>query len=139
MIDVGCYGEDFIALTNDGEVHHWTHGRPNPASGVYNVPATLVDGQGPSITSGDKLKQVAIGAGVCSGISESGKVHTWRTSMRGGFVGIVGSEQEALTPLGRDEGFKDTSILSLGKVVYTVAMYDDLVLDQSMSTHHNIL
>ena len=113
MIDIGCYGEDFIALTNDGEVHHWTHGRPNPASGVYNVPATLVDGQGPSVTNGDKLKQVAIGAG----ISELGKVHTWRTSMRGGFVGIVGLEQEALTPLGRDEGFKDTSILSLGKVV----------------------
>ena len=116
MIDVGCYGEDFIALTNDGEVHQWTHARPNPASGVYNVPATPVDGQGPSITSGDKLKQVAIGAGVCAGISETGRVHTWRTAMKGGFVGSVGSEQEASTPLGHEEGCKETLILSLGKL-----------------------
>jgi hypothetical protein len=117
---VGCYGEDFIALTNDGEVHQWTHGRPNPALGVYNVPATLADGQGPRVSSGDKLKQVAIGAGVCAGISESGKIHTWRTLMKGGFVGIVGSEQEASTPLGREDGLKDTSLLSLGKTLCIV-------------------
>lgn len=122
VVDVGCYGEDFIALTNDGDVHQWTHALPNPAAGVYNVPATPVYGQGPSIASGDKLKQVTIGAGICAGISECGKVHTWRTSMKGGFVGIVGSEREALTPLGRDEGYKETVILSLGARVATKVM-----------------
>lgn len=122
VVDVGCYGEDFIALTNDGDVHQWTHALPNPAAGVYNVPATPVYGQGPSIASGDKLKQVTIGAGICAGISECGKVHTWRTSMKGGFVGIVGSEREALTPLGRDEGYKETVILSLGARIATKVM-----------------
>ncbi|KAH7285991.1 hypothetical protein KP509_33G054500 [Ceratopteris richardii] len=112
VIDVGCYGEDFIALTNDGDVHQWTHAPPNPAAGVYNVPATPVYGQGPKIGNGDKLKQVAIGAGICAGISEAGKVHTWRSYLKGGFAGIVGSEQEALTPLGREEGM-ETTVLAL--------------------------
>lgn len=114
VVDVGCYGEDFIALTSDGDVHQWTHAVPNPAAGVYNVPATPIYSQGPSIGSGDKLKQVSIGAGMCAGISECGKVHTWRTSMKGGFVGVIGSEREAQTPLGHDEGYKETVIFSLG-------------------------
>ena len=49
VIDVGCYGEDFIALTRDGDV-------PNPAAGVYNVPATPSYGHGPCIPHGDKLR-----------------------------------------------------------------------------------
>ncbi|KAI5082104.1 hypothetical protein GOP47_0001847 [Adiantum capillus-veneris] len=121
VVDVGCYGEDFIALTNDGDVHQWTHALPNPAAGVYNVPATPVYGQRPSIGSGDKLKHVTIGAGICAGISESGKVHTWRTSLKGGFVGMVGVEREATTPLGREEG-TETAILALGTRAATKVM-----------------
>ena len=56
VIDVGCYGEDFIALTSDGDVHQWTHVVPNPAAGVYNVPATPSYGHGPCIPHGDKLR-----------------------------------------------------------------------------------
>ena len=56
VIDVGCYGEDFIALTSDGDVHQWTHAVPNPAAGVYNVPATPSYGHGPCIPHGDKLR-----------------------------------------------------------------------------------
>ncbi|MCO5571173.1 hypothetical protein L7F22_024907 [Adiantum nelumboides] len=121
VVDIGCYGEDFIALTNDGDVHQWTHALPNPAAGVYNVPATPVYGQRPSIGSGDKLKHVTIGAGICAGISESARVHTWRTSLKGGFVGMVGLDREAATPLGREEG-TETSILALGTRAATKVM-----------------
>ncbi|KAH9305156.1 hypothetical protein KI387_009560, partial [Taxus chinensis] len=114
VIDVGCYGEDFIALTNDGDVHQWTHAVPNPAAGVYNVPATPLYGRGPCIPHGDKLKQVSIGAGMCAGVTDSGRVHTWRTAMKGGLIGILVSEKEALTPLGHEENHNDTAIVSLG-------------------------
>lgn len=113
VIDVGCYGEDFIALTNDGDVHQWTHAVPNPADGVYNVPNTPVYGRGPRIANGDKLKQVSIGAGLCAGVTDSGRVHTWRTAMKGGLIGISVPENEALTPLGHEEN-QDTAIVALG-------------------------
>eukprot|EP00252_Welwitschia_mirabilis_P020889 TRINITY_DN5218_c0_g1_i1.p1 TRINITY_DN5218_c0_g1~~TRINITY_DN5218_c0_g1_i1.p1 ORF type:complete len:1369 (-),score=370.83 TRINITY_DN5218_c0_g1_i1:203-4309(-) len=114
VIDVGCYGEDFIALTNDGDVHQWTHAVPNPAAGVYNVPATPLYGHGPCIPHGEKLKQVSIGAGVCAGITENGTVHTWRTDMKGGFSGLAASVKEGLTPLCHEENNKDTSVACLG-------------------------
>ncbi|XP_057821905.1 uncharacterized protein LOC131034429 isoform X2 [Cryptomeria japonica] len=113
VIDVGCYGEDFIALTNDGDVHQWTHAVPNPADGVYNVPATPLYGRGPCIPHGEKLKQVSIGAGMCAGVTDSGRVHSWRTAMKGGLIGILVPEKEALTPLGHEEN-QDTAIVSLG-------------------------
>ena len=56
VIDVGCYGEDFIALTSDGDIHQLTHSVTNPATGVYNVPATPSYGHGPCIPHGDKLR-----------------------------------------------------------------------------------
>lgn len=114
VIDVGCYGEDFIALTSDGDVHQWTHAVPNPAAGVYNVPATPLYGHGPCIPHGDKLRQVSIGAGMCAGITDGGRVHTWRTAMKGGLIGMVVPEKEALTPLGHEESHKDTAIVNLG-------------------------
>jgi len=114
VIDVGCYGEDFIALTSDGDVHQWTHAVPNPAAGVYNVPATPLYGHGPCIPHGDKLRQVSIGAGMCAGITDGGRVHTWRTAMKGGLIGILVPEKEALTPLGHEESHKDTAIVNLG-------------------------
>jgi hypothetical protein len=114
VVDVGCYSDNFIALTSDGDVHQWTHNIPNPAAGVYNLPSTPVNGQGPTVADKDKLKSISIGVGVCAGVTELGKVHTWRTFMRGGFVGMQGSQKEALTPLGRDEGAKDTTVASLG-------------------------
>ncbi|KAJ7521893.1 hypothetical protein O6H91_19G073200 [Diphasiastrum complanatum] len=93
----------------------WTHAVPNPAVGVYNVPATPIFGQGPCLAADEKkLKKVSIGAGMCSGISTSGRVHTWQTHMKGGLVGVVGPEKEALTPLGRGEQTGETAILSLG-------------------------
>eukprot|EP01018_Ginkgo_biloba_P005352 Gb_11614 [translate_table: standard] len=122
VIDVGCYGEDFIALTNDGDVHQWTHAFPNPAAGVYNVPAAPLYGHGPCILHGDKLKQVSIGAGMCAGITDGGRVHTWRTAMKGGLIGILVSEKEALTPLGHEESQKDTTIVSLGHRTATKVM-----------------
>lgn len=110
VVDVGCYGEDFIALTSDGDIHQWTHSVPNPAAGVYNIPSTPIAGKGPSIANGDKLKSISIGVGLCAGVTGLGKVHTWRTFMRGAVVGMQGPA----TPLGR-EGGRETVITSLGE------------------------
>ncbi|XP_020528981.1 uncharacterized protein LOC18443927 isoform X2 [Amborella trichopoda] len=108
VIDVGCYGSDFIALTSDGNVHQWTHGMTNPASGVYNVPIIPLESRRPSIPHDEKLVQVSIGVGMCAGITDGGRVHTWRTAMKGGLA------NKALTPLGREEDQKDTCMHSLG-------------------------
>ena len=106
--------EDFIASTSDGDVRQWTHDLPNPVARVYNVPATPFSGHGPCIPHGDKLRQVSIGAGMFTGITDGGRVHTWRNAMKGGLIGVVVPEKEALTPLGHEESHKDTAIVNLG-------------------------
>ena len=83
-------------------------------SGVYNVIATPLYGHGPCIPHGDKLRQVSIGASMCARIIDGGRVHTWRTTMNGGLIGMVVPEKEALTPLGHEESHKDTEIVNQG-------------------------
>ncbi|KAG0586065.1 hypothetical protein KC19_2G060900 [Ceratodon purpureus] len=110
VVDVGCYGEDFVALTSDGCVHHWTHGVANPAADIYNFPSTPAAGQGPSVAPGDKITRVSIGVGVCAGVTEQGKVHTWRALWRGALVGLRGPG----TPLGREYSGQQTVVPFLG-------------------------
>lgn len=139
MVDVGCYSDNFIALTSDGDVHQWTHNIPNPAAGVYNLPSTPVNGQGPTVADKDKLKSISIGVGVCAGVTELGKVHTWRTFMRGGFAGMQGSQKEPLTPLGRDEGAKDTTVASLGKLFQEFWVGQIWVILQTVCAYQEVL
>ncbi|XP_024400951.1 uncharacterized protein [Physcomitrium patens] len=109
VVDVGCCGEDFVALTSDGAVHHWTHGVANPAADIYNTPSTPAAGQGPSIHEGDKLKSVSAGVGMCAGVTQLGRVHTWRALWRGVPLGLKAPG----TPLGHDSGMSSV-IPSLG-------------------------
>ena len=111
VLDVGCYGEDFVALTSDGDVHQWTRGVSNPAGGIPDVPSIPSPGQGPCVAQGDKLKHVSIGVGVCAGITELGQLHTWRTFSRGG---APSKGQGPGTPLGREAG-ANTAVPSVGK------------------------
>ena len=101
-----------MALTSDGSVHHWTHGVANPAADIYNIPSTPAAGQGPAIAPGDRIKRVSIGVGVCAGVTEQGKVHTWRALWRGADAGLQGPG----TPLGRENSGLQTVVPSLGKL-----------------------
>ena len=78
------------------------------------MPATPLFGHGLCIPHGDKLRQVSIGASICVGITDGGRVHTWRNAMKGGLIGMVVPEKESLTPLDHEESHKDTVIVNLG-------------------------
>ena len=41
-------------------------------------------------------------------------MHTWKTTMKSGLIGMVVAEKEALTPLGHEESHNDTVIVNLG-------------------------
>ena len=51
---------------------------------------------------------------MCARITDGGRVHTWRTAMNGGLIGMVVPNKEALTPLGDEESQKDIVIFNLG-------------------------
>ena len=51
---------------------------------------------------------------MCARIIDGGQVHTWRTAMNGGLIGMVFPEKEALKPLGHEESHRDIVIFNLG-------------------------
>ncbi|XP_024533525.1 uncharacterized protein LOC9637453 isoform X1 [Selaginella moellendorffii] len=103
VVDIACCGQNFIALTDDGEVHQWTHGPPNSFLGVENSPKSAL-----KVPTEDKLQKVALGVGVVAGISSAGKLHTWKTSLG------HPTSAKCATPLSRDEKSKDTFVAALG-------------------------
>ena len=67
---------------------------------------------------------------MCAGITDGGRVHTWRNTMKGGLIGILVPEKEALTPLGHEESHKDTAIFNLGLYLGSCKhnLYNNLIL-----------
>ena len=51
---------------------------------------------------------------MCARITYGGRVHTWKTAMKGGLIGMVVPKKEDLTPLGHEESHKDTVIVNPG-------------------------
>lgn len=63
-MDVNCYIKDFVALTNDGAIHQWTHGITNLIINIYSISSTPTTHQGPFIYKRDILKSIFVEVGM---------------------------------------------------------------------------